>query len=179
MGKLCLTLSGCHLLSTPQHKVVANSDTPPVGHFWAFPAPVKCGASLRTWALCSNILLPSHVSQNHDGTKMPSHQRAGARSNKGKNIMGSKVHPFLQDSFPRGSDGQESACNTGDLGLIPGLGRSPGEGHGNPLQYSCLENPHGLQPVRLLCPWGHKELDLTDRLSTAHSTKRSNKRGNK
>ena len=43
--------------------------------------------------------------------------------------------------FPGGSDGEESACNAGDLGLIPGLGRSPGEGNGNPLQYSCLENP--------------------------------------
>ena len=40
-----------------------------------------------------------------------------------------------------GSDGKESACNAGDLGLIPGLGRSPGEGNGNPLQDSCLENP--------------------------------------
>ena len=45
--------------------------------------------------------------------------------------------------FPGGSDGKESACNEGDLGLIPGLGRSPGEGKGNPLQYSCLENPMG------------------------------------
>ena len=44
-------------------------------------------------------------------------------------------------SFPGGSDGKESACNVGDLGLIPGLGKSPGEGNGNPLQYSCLENP--------------------------------------
>ena len=43
--------------------------------------------------------------------------------------------------FPGGSDSKESACNEGDLGLIPGLGRSPGEGNGNPLQYSCLENP--------------------------------------
>ena len=42
--------------------------------------------------------------------------------------------------FPGGSVGKESACNVGDLGLIPGLGRSPGEGNGNPLQYSCLEN---------------------------------------
>ena len=42
--------------------------------------------------------------------------------------------------FPDGSEGQESACNAGDPGLIPGLGRSPGEGNGNPLQYSCLEN---------------------------------------
>ena len=39
------------------------------------------------------------------------------------------------------SDGKESACNVGDLGLIPGLGRSPGEGKGHPLQYSCLQNP--------------------------------------
>ena len=43
--------------------------------------------------------------------------------------------------FPGGSDGKESACNGGDQGLIPGLGRPPGEGNGNPLQYSCLENP--------------------------------------
>ena len=43
--------------------------------------------------------------------------------------------------FPGGSDGKESAYNAGDSGSIPGLGRSPGEGNGNPLQYSCLENP--------------------------------------
>ena len=43
--------------------------------------------------------------------------------------------------FPGGSGGKESACNVGDLGSIPGLGRSPGGGHGNPLQYSCLKNP--------------------------------------
>ena len=43
--------------------------------------------------------------------------------------------------FPGGSDGKEFACNVGDLGLILGFGRSFGGGHGNPLQYSCLENP--------------------------------------
>ena len=43
--------------------------------------------------------------------------------------------------FPGVSEGKESACNVGDLGSIPGLRRSPGEGNGNPLQYSCLENP--------------------------------------
>ena len=43
--------------------------------------------------------------------------------------------------FPGSSDSKQSACNAGDLGLIPGLGRSPGEGNGNPLQYSCLGNP--------------------------------------
>ena len=45
--------------------------------------------------------------------------------------------------FPDGSDGKESACDVRDLGLNPGLGRFPGGGHGNPLQYSFLENPHG------------------------------------
>ena len=58
--------------------------------------------------------------------------------------------------FPGGSDGKESTCNAGDLGSIPGLGRYPREGHGNPLQYSCLENtaplswteePHGIQSM--------------------------------
>ena len=43
--------------------------------------------------------------------------------------------------LPCSSDGKESACNAGDLGSIPGSGRSPGEGNGNPLQYSCPENP--------------------------------------
>ena len=43
--------------------------------------------------------------------------------------------------FPGGSDGKASACDAGDLGLIPGSGRSPREGNGNPLQHSCLENP--------------------------------------
>ena len=46
----------------------------------------------------------------------------------------------FSESFPGGLDGKASACNAGDPGLIPGLGRSPGEGNGNPLQYSCLEN---------------------------------------
>ena len=45
--------------------------------------------------------------------------------------------------FPGGSDVKESTCNAGDLGSIPGSGKSPGGGLGNPLQYSCLENPRG------------------------------------
>ena len=45
--------------------------------------------------------------------------------------------------LPGGSDSRESTCNEEYLGSIPGLGRSPGGGHGKPLQYSCLENPHG------------------------------------
>ena len=47
----------------------------------------------------------------------------------------------MSGGFPGGSDGKESSCNAGNLGLISELGRSPGEGNGNPLQYSCLENP--------------------------------------
>ena len=50
--------------------------------------------------------------------------------------------------FPGGSDKKDSACNAGDFGSIPGSGRSPGEGNGNPLQYSCLENPHGQRSLR-------------------------------
>ena len=60
------------------------------------------------------------------------------------------------------SEGKESACNVGDLSLIPGLGRSPREGHGNPLQYSCLKNPYrqrSLAGYSLRCC---KELDMTE-----------------
>ena len=53
-----------------------------------------------------------------------------------------KIHTFSgYKDFPGGSDGKASAYNAGDLGSIPVLGRSSGEGNGNPLQYSCLENP--------------------------------------
>jgi len=69
--------------------------------------------------------------------------------------------------FSGGSDGKESAYNEGDLGLILGLGRSPGGGHGNPLQYSCVENPHGQRGLVGYSSWGYKELDMTERLSTA------------
>ena len=64
--------------------------------------------------------------------------------------------------FPGGSDGKESACNAGDLGSIPGLGRSPGGGHGNPLQHSSLENPHGQRGLAGYRLQGHKESDMTE-----------------
>ena len=69
-------------------------------------------------------------------------------------------------AFSSGSDGKESTCSVGDLGSIPGLGRSPGRGHGNPPQYSCLENPHGQRSLEGYSPWGQKESDTTERLST-------------
>ena len=56
--------------------------------------------------------------------------------------FGVKFLAYLK-GFPGGTDSKESTCNAGDLGLIPGLGRSPGGGHGNPLQYFSLKNPHG------------------------------------
>ena len=64
--------------------------------------------------------------------------------------------------FPRGLDGKESAHNTRDLGSIPGLGRYPGEGNGNPLQYSCLENPMD----RGATVHGFVELDMIEPLNT-------------
>ena len=111
--------------------------------------------------------------------------------------------------FAGSSGGKESACNAGDSGLIPGLGRSPregigypiqyfgaslgsqmvknppamretwvwslgwedspGGGHGNPLQYSCLENPHGQGRLAYCSPWGHKESDTLSNWTTAHT----------
>ena len=95
--------------------------------------------------------------------------------------------------FPCGSAGKESTCDAGDLGSIPGLGRSPGEVKGYPLQYSGLENSmdyivhgvaksrtplsnfhfpifllgksHGQRSLRGYSPWGHKELDMTEPLT--------------
>ena len=61
---------------------------------------------------------------------------------------------------PGGSDHKESTCNAGELGSIPGLGRSPGGGNANPLQYFCLGNAYS--------SWSHKESDTTEQLT--HST---------
>ena len=70
---------------------------------------------------------------------------------------------------PSGSDCKEPACNVGDMGLIPGLGKSPGEGNGNPLQFSCLGNPMQIKPGRLtVC--GVTESDTTERLTRPSST---------
>ena len=70
--------------------------------------------------------------------------------------------PIEMPIFLGGSDGKESSHNSGDPGLIPELGRSPGGGHGNPLQYSCLENPHGQRSLAGYSPGGHKGLDMAE-----------------
>ena len=59
--------------------------------------------------------------------------------------------------FPGGSDSKESTCNVGGLSSIPGLGMPPGGGHGNPLQYPHLENPHRQRSLAGYSPWGRKE----------------------
>ena len=64
--------------------------------------------------------------------------------------------------FPGGSNGKESFCNAGDLGSILSLERPPGGGHGNLLQCSCLENPHGQRNLAGYSPWGLKVSDTTE-----------------
>ena len=78
------------------------------------------------------------------------------------------INKYLLTHFPGGSDGKASACNAGDLGSIPRLGRSLGEGNGNPLQYSCLEKSHGWRSLVGYCPLGSKESDMTECLT--HTT---------
>ena len=68
---------------------------------------------------------------------------------------------------PGVSVSKESTCNVRNLGSIFGLGRSPGGGHGNSLQYSCLENPQGQRSLVGCSPPGQKESDTTEQLSTA------------
>ena len=70
--------------------------------------------------------------------------------------------------FSGGSVGKESACNAGDLGLIPELGRSPGEGNGNPLQYHCLGKSHGQKSLVSCGPGGGKESGMTERLTLTY-----------
>ena len=72
------------------------------------------------------------------------------------------------EGLPGVSNAKESACNAGDLGSIPGSGRSPGVGNGNPLQCSYLKNPHGQRSLGGYSPWSHKKSDTTEWLSTAH-----------
>ena len=78
-----------------------------------------------------------------------------------------KVTPIYtppQCDFPGGSDSKASAYNVGDLGSIPGSGRSSGERNGNPLQYSCLEKFRGWRNLVGYSPWGRKESDTTKRI---------------
>ena len=95
----------------------------------------------HTFALYTLLFLGTQ--QSLAGTWNQSHCKMSSQS-----VVGQE-DPWRREKLPTpiflgfsgGSDGKESACNAGDLGSVPGSGRSTGRGHGNPLQYSCLENP--------------------------------------
>ena len=78
-------------------------------------------------------------------------------------------HNMIIKGFPGDADGEESTCNAGNLGSIPGLGRSPGEGNGSPFQYSCLENPMEGEEPGSLQSTGRKESDITEQLTHTHT----------
>ena len=75
-----------------------------------------------------------------------------SKSDRERQILYDITYIWNLKDFTCGSDGKESDCNAGDPGLIPGLGRSPGEGNGNPLEYSCLENSMDRGPWRATAP---------------------------
>ena len=91
----------------------------------AFQVPLSMGFSRQEY--WSGVPLPSPPQDNISCTL--------------KTFNNFKMPLSIVKGFPGGSDGKESTSNVGDLGSIPGSGRSPGEGNGTPLQYSCLENP--------------------------------------
>ena len=76
-----------------------------------------------------------------------------------------KILTFFTSGFPCSSVGKEFACSAGDLGSIPGLGRSPGEGNGNPTPVSLPGKSHGQRNMVDCNPWGRKELGTTERLT--------------
>ena len=84
-------------------------------------------------------------------------------------MMKLNVPQVNSELSPGGSDGKESACNAGEPGSIPGLERCPGEGNGNPFQYSCLENSMDRGAWGAYIQWGHNESDMTEWLTLSLS----------
>ena len=112
--------------------------------------------SIRT-----SLGFPGGPSSKESAYRCRRHKRCGFDSCVGKIPWRRKWQPTpVSLGFPCGSAGKESACNVGDLGSIPRLGRSPGEGKGYPLQYSGLENS-----MDCIVHGGRRELDTTERLS--------------
>ena len=112
---------------------------------------------------------PVGVSGGHTAQLCWDHPSRGALGHLPENLHGSRPRDIPVPSqvsvtafhYPDGSMSKESACNAGHVGSVPGLGRSPGGGSGNPLQNSCLENFMAEEPGG---PWGHKESDMTQQL---------------
>ena len=86
------------------------------------------------------------------GAEIPHASCPKTQSRKKKKNTGA----ILQYGLPCGSVGKESGCSAGDMGSIPGFGKIPGEGNGNPLHYSCLENSHEQRSLVGYSSWGHK-----------------------
>ena len=98
-------------------------------YFWLIPWSAKAGC------VTQGILVSFPLSLSHRQLRTTRLQ-----SVKGPTTAAFRIWLWICLGFPGGSDGEESACNAGDLGSIPWLGRSPREGNGNPFQYSCVEN---------------------------------------
>ena len=120
------------------------SKTLPCSHHTAHT--LVAGASCQPiWGSCCQM----PEGQRQGGTcifRIPFHFKLGRASicwvlGCGASLNHQSFYESGEEGFPGGSNGKESACNTGDPDLTPGSGRSPGGGHGNPLQHSCLENP--------------------------------------
>ena len=94
------------------------------------------------WMLVTASPTPSCANQkmSPDSARCPRRIESPKAQNHLSRARYRNLH-FFTSPFPGGSEGKASAYSVGDPGSIPGLGRSPGEGNGNPLQYSCLENP--------------------------------------
>ena len=103
------------------------------------------------------------------GVKGTKEKQQGTEGSHKQGDFGGQCPRQATEGSPSGSDNKKSTCNAGNLGSIPGLGRSLGGGHGNPPQYSCWENPHGQRSLGGYNPWGPKESDTTEGLNTAHS----------
>ena len=119
------------------------------------------GSNSCSWVSCTGRQILYHCTTWYtDLVLKPPHTR-------NKKAFIKICYPNFTRGFPGGSDNKESTCNMGDLHSFPGLGQSPGGGHGNPLQDSCLEDPHGQRSLASPSPWGHRKSDTTERLSTA------------
>ena len=148
---------------------IAGCSSPPVPwilaffHLWDLRRLTKCTL------LLANLGFTGDTSGKESACQCRRHQRLGFYPWVGKISWRTVKLPtpvFL--GFPGASDSKGSVCNVGDLSSIPGLGRSPGGGHGNPLWYSCLENPHGQRSLVGYSPQGHKESDMTE--GTLHTS---------
>ena len=120
-----------------------------------FPFPIK----LLNIALSLYLHLGSHCVEVCTHTHTHTHTHTGFPSGLAGKEVCTHTHTHTHTGFPCGLAGKESACSTGDLVSIPGLGRSPGEGKGYSLQYSGLENSMDYSP------WDCKEPDMTHRVS--------------